>query len=66
MGSHYLSLLKEKMSEDSFAKLMKLENTKVNDFLGTFAKHCNPKSIYICDDSKEDEAYIKAKALEIG
>ncbi|MDT4761685.1 phosphoenolpyruvate carboxykinase (GTP) [Sphaerochaeta sp. PS] len=66
MDSHYLSLLKEKMSEESFAKLMKLENTKVNDFLGTFAKHCNPKSIYICDDSKEDEAYIKAKALEIG
>lgn len=66
MDSHYLSLLKEKMSVESYAKLMKLENTKVNDFLGTFAKHCNPKSIYICDDSKEDEAYIKAKALEIG
>ncbi|MDD4573486.1 MAG: phosphoenolpyruvate carboxykinase (GTP) [Sphaerochaeta sp.] len=66
MGSKYTSLLKEKLSEASYAKLMKLENEKVNDFIGTFAKHCNPASIYICDDSKADEEYIKAKALEIG
>jgi len=66
MGSKYASLLKEKLSEASYAKLMKLENEKVTDFVGTFAKHCNPKSIYVCDDSKEDEEYIKAKALEIG
>ena len=66
MGSKYTSLLQEKMSEASYAKLMKLENEKVNDFIGSFAEHCNPKSIYVCDDSKEDEEYIKAKALEIG
>ncbi len=66
MGSKYTSLLKEKMSEESYAKLMKLENEKVNDFVGSFAEHCNPASIYVCDDSKADEEYIKAKALEIG
>jgi len=66
MDSKYVSLLKEKMSEASYAKLMKLENEKVNEFVGNFAKHCNPKSIYVCDDSKADEEYIKAKALEIG
>jgi phosphoenolpyruvate carboxykinase (GTP) len=66
MDSKYTSLLQEKMSKASYAKLMKLENEKVNDFIGAFAKHCNPKSIYVCDDSKEDEEYIKAKALEIG
>ncbi len=66
MGSKYTSLLKEKLSEASYAKLMKLENEKVNEFVGKFAEHCNPKSIYVCDDSKADEEYIKAKALEIG
>ena len=66
MGSKYASLLKEKLSEASYAKLMKLENEKVTDFVGAFAKHCNPASIYVCDDSKADEEYIKAKALEIG
>ena len=50
MGSKYTSLLKEKLSEASYAKLMKLENEKVNDFIGSFAKHCNPASIYICDE----------------
>ncbi len=66
MGSKYTSLLKEKLSEESYAKLMRLENEKVVDFIGTFAEHCNPASIYVCDDSKADEQYIKAKALEIG
>ena len=66
MGSQYASLLQEKMNKASYAKLMNLENEKVTDFVGAFAKHCNPASIYVCDDSKEDEEYIKAKALEIG
>ena len=66
MGSKYASLLQEKMSKASYAKLMNLKNEKINEFVGSFAKHCNPASIYVCDDSKEDEEYIKAKALEIG
>ncbi len=66
MKSKYTDLLKSKMTEASFQKLVVLENEKVMDFVGLFAEHCNPDSIYVCDDSKEDELYIRAGALERG
>lgn len=66
MNSKYTDLLKSKMSEASFQKLAVLENEKVMDFVGMFAEHCNPASIYVCDDSKEDEQYIRDTAVAKG
>ena len=66
MDSKYSELLKSKMNATSYEKLTALRNDKIVDFVGLFAEHCNPASIYVCDDSKEDEEYIKAKALELG
>ncbi len=66
MDSKITDLLKSKMSEASYAKLAALENEKVLDFVGSFAEHCNPASIYVCDDSEEDEQYIRDIALEKG
>ena len=64
--SKYTDLLKGKMSDKSFSKLEALKNESVMEFIGSFAEHCNPAEIYVCDDSKEDEAYIKKMALENG
>nr|WP_321307042.1 phosphoenolpyruvate carboxykinase (GTP) [uncultured Sphaerochaeta sp.] len=60
------TLLKEKMSEESFQKLAALKNDKVMDFVGTFAEHCDPKSIYVCDDSEKDTQYVRDQALAKG
>ncbi|MDD3903313.1 MAG: phosphoenolpyruvate carboxykinase (GTP) [Sphaerochaeta sp.] len=65
MNSQLLAVLQKKMSKESFSKLTALENDKVINFVGVFAEHCNPKSIYVCDDSPEDEQYIRDKALEL-
>ncbi|MFP4268617.1 MAG: phosphoenolpyruvate carboxykinase (GTP) [Spirochaetaceae bacterium] len=65
MKLEYDDVLKRKMSEGSYKKLTALENQKVYDHVGFFAEHCNPKSIYVCDDSQEDEDYVRAKALEL-
>jgi phosphoenolpyruvate carboxykinase (GTP) len=66
MNSEYESILQDKMSEASYGKLTALENKKLYDFIGMFAKHCNPKSIYMCDDSVEDEEYVKKMTVEKG
>lgn len=66
MNSKYTDLLKSKMSDASFEKLTALENEKVMDFVGQFAEHCNPATIYVCDDSKEDEQYIREQAVAKG
>lgn len=60
------AILKEKMSAESLAKLMALQNEHVLNFVGTFAEHCDPKSIYVCDDSEKDTQYVRDKALELG
>jgi len=66
MDLKYDDVLKAKMNEESYAKLIALENQKVYDHVGFFAKHCNPKSVYVCDDSKEDEDYVRKMAVEKG
>ncbi|MGD1823221.1 MAG: phosphoenolpyruvate carboxykinase (GTP) [Pleomorphochaeta sp.] len=66
MNSKYADLLKSKMNEASYQKLTALENEKVFNFVGQFAEHCNPASIYVCDDSKEDEQYIREQAVAKG
>ena len=45
MDLQYDDVLKAKMSPESYQKLIALENQKVYDHVGYFAKHCNPKSI---------------------
>lgn len=64
--SKYDELLKGLMDEKSFNKLTALKNPKVMDFIGSFAEHCEPASLYICDDSKEDNLYVRKKALDLG
>ena len=66
MNPKYDDLLKSKMTEKSYSRLTAINNQKVYDFVGEFAEHCNPASIYVCDDSKEDEMFIRKTALEKG
>jgi len=64
--SKYDNLLKGKMTDESWERLTALKNEKVMEFVGEFTEHCNPKSVYICDDSAESEEYVKAAALRNG
>ncbi len=63
---NYETVLKKKMSEESFAKLTALNNERIMEFIGTFAEHCNPMSIYVCDDSEKDIQYVRDQALAKG
>jgi len=64
--NRYASLLKSKMSEESFRKLIALENEKLFDFVGEYIELCQPDSVYMCDDSDADAEYIRKSALEKG
>ncbi len=66
MEPKYEKLLQDKMSAESFAKIAALKNPKVEEFIGSFAEHCNPATIYVCDDSPEDAAYVRQMSLEKG
>ncbi|MFO7936555.1 MAG: phosphoenolpyruvate carboxykinase (GTP) [Kiritimatiellia bacterium] len=66
MSNAFETILKNKMSEGSYSKLEALKNPKVMEFIGTFAEHCDPASIYVCDDSEEDKQYVRDQALAKG
>lgn len=64
--SKYDDLLRGLMDEKSYSKLTALKNEKVMEFIGSFAEHCEPASLYVCDDSKEDNLYVRKQALDKG
>ncbi len=66
MNPKYDALLKDKMSDQSYQRLSALKNQKVYDFVGEFAQHCDPATIYVCDDSAADEQYVRDQALAKG
>jgi phosphoenolpyruvate carboxykinase (GTP) len=66
MKEEYAALLKKKMTEEGYRKLMALENPKLFDFLGEFVELCDPDSVYMCNDSEEDAEYVRRTALELG
>ena len=66
MNPKYEALLKGKMSDQSYQRLTALKNRKVYDFVGEFAEHCEPASIYVADDSAADEQYVRDQALAKG
>lgn len=66
MNMQYGELLKSRMSKESFDKLTALKNEKVMDFVGFFAEHCDPASIYVCTDSESDMQYVRDQALKLG
>ena len=64
MAKDYLDLISEKCGQEGLQKLTLLNNSKVIDFVGKYIEHCNPDTVYICDDSDKDKRYIRDKAIE--
>ena len=58
-------ILRDKLGE-SYAKLDALDNEKLNDFVELFIKHCEPDTVFVCDNSKKDIDYIRQTALYLG
>lgn len=66
MNTKYERLMKDRMSRESYEKLAALNNKKVMDFVGFFIDHCDPESVYVCNDSEEDIQYVRDQALALG
>jgi phosphoenolpyruvate carboxykinase (GTP) len=58
-----LSILKSKLDEKQYEKLMKIQNSNVHEFIAKFVKICNPSKVFICTESSEDIQYIRDSAI---
>jgi phosphoenolpyruvate carboxykinase (GTP) len=62
----YLEVLKPKIRELDHEKLHAITHPKVHQFIAEAAELCDPKEIFICDDTPDDIAYIKHMAIASG
>jgi len=66
MAKDYFNFLKERLSKESFEKLIALENSEVIDFVGECVELCNPESVFVRTDDAKDSAYIRERAKILG
>jgi len=59
-------ILKNRLEEIQFKKIDEIENTSLYKFLAKYIEILNPKNIFVCTDSNEDEKYVRKKAIEYG
>ncbi len=59
-------VLKKKCKQGSCEKLSILKNKVLIDFITKYVQLCNPDSVFVRSDSKEDAEYIRKKAVELG
>jgi len=57
-------LFKSKMDAKSLEKIEALNNQAVNDFVAYAINLCEPDSVWVGDDSVEDDAYIRELAVK--
>lgn len=58
--------LETKCGKEGYQKLTELNNPGLFEFVAKYVEHCNPKSVFVCTDSKEDADYIRKKTIENG
>lgn len=54
------------MSAENFDKLMAIENPLMHDFVADAVELCQPDSVFVCTDAKEDIEAIRQMALNGG
>jgi phosphoenolpyruvate carboxykinase (GTP) len=64
MPQNTLVILKDRLSEKDYHKIMKLNNPVLNQFITTSVEICNPEHIFVGTDSAEDIQYTKEAALQ--
>jgi len=63
-NTSYKNLEKE-LSSENFRKISTLDNPALFDLIDRFIKLCEPKSVFVCDNSEKDREYIRKRALEL-
>lgn len=58
------ALLKQKLDDASYNKLMAIDNDQVNEFVAYAIELCEPETVFVGDDSDSDAAYCRVRAID--
>ena len=59
-------ILKEKLTEENYSKLMAVDNKKIHDFLADAIELTNPDDVFVCTDSDADVKLVREMAVKVG
>lgn len=58
------SVLKDRLNEEDYQKLMRIKIPNIHCFIAKYIDLCNPAKIFVCTDSLEDIQYIRNAAIK--
>ncbi len=59
-------LLKERLTAESYNRLMAIDIAKIRDFVADAIELTNPSMVFVCTDSQQDVKYIRDMAIKSG
>jgi len=59
-------ILKDRLDEKQYNKLIALKNPTMHNFVARYIEHCNPTSVFVGTDEPEDLEYIRESAVRNG
>ncbi len=66
MNEKTMEILKNKLQDNHYAKLLDIDNPHLYQFIAEYIELCNPDNVYVCTDSQEDLQYICESAIRNG
>ncbi|MGD8978712.1 MAG: phosphoenolpyruvate carboxykinase (GTP) [candidate division WOR-3 bacterium] len=66
MDAKVSDYLKQRLGEQGFNKLAKIDNPDLHAFIAKYLEHCNPSKIFVCADTPEDVKYVRDAAVTNG
>jgi len=66
MAGEAKDILKKKLTAKHYDRLVAIANAKMHRFVADAIELTNPASVYVCTDSPDDIAYIRALAVKNG
>ena len=61
-----MDTLKAVLDEESYRKLMRIDNPELHQFIAKYIELCNPDKVFVCTDSPEDIRYVREEATRAG
>lgn len=58
-----ITILKTRISEEDYQKLIVINNSELHQFIARYVDLCNPAKVFVCTDSAEDIRYIREAAI---
>jgi len=62
--SNVKELLKEKLTAESYSRLMAVDNVKIHAFIADAIELTNPENVFVCTDFEEDIKHVRQMAIE--